>query len=73
MLKNIIASVGLRLRRIINIGAVGKNCWVKEQIFIGISGQVDEWQGKDSIINIFSIFKVCEHLDYRLLWADLFI
>ena len=51
----------------INIGADGKNCWGKESIFIGISGKVGEWQGKGSIINNYSICKVCEHLDYRLL------
>lgn len=60
------------MRQIINIIAVGKNCWGKELIFIGISGQVDEWQGKESIINNRSICKVCECLADRILQVNLF-
>ncbi len=57
---------------IINIGAVGKKCWGKEPIFIGVLGQIDEWQGKESIINNRPICKVCEYLTDRLLCVHLF-
>lgn len=57
---------------IINIGAVGKNCWEKELIFIWILGQMGEWQGERAYINNRPICKDCEYLADRLLQANLF-